>query len=260
MPPTAQDGGTIKTIVDALQQLTQAQTDTLALIVVIVFLVVTGLLATLGYLVYKSRTKIVIPQSGDKPNQIVSEKEFIGILYNTFLGRLETLNSQNDTLNARLEQSLKANDATLPILDKLVKWTVSAATSTDVQLASLSVDKLSSHIDSKLEEMKEAKEGLGTKVTNIDDTTTKLAQDVKEILGKVNEVSDKLNELTTVKTELTELATIRVELEAIKLRLNDISGIIVGLTKDKSSEAIAPIKPDEVKLSGTIDIVEGKSP
>lgn len=261
MIPLAQDGGgTINSIVNALQQLTQAQTDTLALIVVIVFLVIIGLLATLGYLVYKSRTKIVIPPTDTKQQQIVSEKEFIGILYNTFLGRLETLNNQNAKLNERLEQSQQANDATLPILDKLVKWTLSGATSTDVQLASQSVENLSDHIDSKLEEMKEAKQGLGTRMNSIDDTTTKLAQDVKEILSKVNELSNRLEELTTIKAELSDLAKIEAELESIKLQLANLSDRIAKLAEDKSSESIVPNKPPDVKSGGIIDTVEDKSP
>lgn len=178
MPPVAQDS-TIEKLLQALQSLTQAQTDTLALVIVIAFLGVIALLAVLGYLIWRGRTKVVIPSTSTKPEQIVSEREYMGIILSTLSERLEHLNTQNLNLNARLEQSIAAGGVVAPALDR---FTTSA-------------QQLPGHIDKRLDEMESTRKQLGADMSTVNNNINKLTECEQELVSKVSEALAKLDRL-----------------------------------------------------------------
>lgn len=220
-PPTFQTPSTIDKIIEALSQLSQAQTDTLALIVVIAFLVVIGIAIVIFYLIYRTRAKVVIPSTDNRPAQLVTEKEFMGIMLNTFLGRLEVLNTQNDNLNERLKDSIAVSEKVTPALEGLLNRVNLTATT-------VSVNELSGRVDSGFSEAALARQELSAHMEEIHKNTSQLVDSDKELVEKVEAVLNEINKLgkqgEAIRLQLTDLIT-KVELETASLEkaLNIIS-------------------------------------
>ncbi len=209
----AQEQSVLDELLKALNGMLQAQTDTLALIVVVVFLVVVGVIAVVTYLLFRGRGKIAIPATEPgQPAQIVTEKEFLGVLVNTFFERLKTLNEQNAQLENRLKESIGYNDKLAPILAGMSSQLAIVASAKDVTSTTQAVIGLTQHVDTKLQEMQQSRQEIGKNMNE-------MLSDGKDIQGKVNRILEMLgvleSRITELKTEIDSLVS-KEKIESVK--------------------------------------------
>jgi uncharacterized phage infection (PIP) family protein YhgE len=237
-------------LIDILRELLQSQTDTLALIVAIMVLVVVIVTVIVVWNIFRtSRAKVVIPGSEDKPQQVVSEKEFMGIVFNTLLERLNQLNKQNESLSAqntnqdaRLEQSIKAFEALVAPVDVISKRLALTPTVTDMALNAHSVDALGTHIDERLGTMASSRKELNDTMTTVSNGIEKLSKSDAEMLEKLTAalvLLDKLDKRTAgFEERLTALET------AVRTASNKYSTLDIPLPpSDVPTPPVPPVEP-----------------